>query len=275
MGVPLLTAMAGSAAAGPVLSSLLCDIFITSSLCIALAQSREDRDTRPVMGPGPGYAGVDSQVPSELEAAARVAVMWRLIRATLGNPLPWSIALGALLAAAGLELPRPIDRIIAMLGDAATPVALFTIGAVLWRSKVHAEELSDVHMTPAGNDDVDPQRLAVSRFSIARHAATQGVRSQWQLLRPDLPVTFIKLFLHPLLVLLVGLGARSLGAPLSGFQLSVLVLAASLPSASNVSVLAERYRADSGRIARIIMSSTVLSFISFSVIAWSFGLQPR
>jgi hypothetical protein len=40
-------------------------------------------------------------------------------------------------------------------------------------------------------------------------------------------------------------------------------------------VLAERYRADSGRIARIIMASTALSFVSFSLIAWSFGMQPR
>jgi predicted permease len=278
MGVPLLTAIAGSAAAGPVLSSLLCDIFITSSLCIALAQSREDSDTRPAMGPGPGYAGVDSQVPDELEEgapmAARAAVMWRLIRATMGNPLPWSIALGAGLSALGVVLPVPVDRLVAMLGDAATPVALFTIGAVLWRSKVHAQELQDVHVSP-DQDPVDPARQATSRFAVARHAATRGVRSQWQLLRPDLPVTLIKLFLHPLLVLVVGLGARGIGAPLSGFQLAVLVLVAALPSASNVSVLAERYRADSGRIARIIMSSTALSFISFSLIAWSFGMQPH
>jgi predicted permease len=279
MGVPLLTAIAGSVAAGPVLSSLLCDIFITSSLCIALAQSREDRDTLPAIGPGPGYAGVDSQVPDDTTddtpMAARAAVMWRLIRATMGNPLPWSIALGAGFSALGVVLPVPIDRIVAMLGDAATPVALFTIGAVLWRSKVHAEELQDVRGTPLDDDPVDPARLATSRFAIARHAATRGVRSQWQLLRPDLPVTLIKLVLHPLLVLVVGLGARGMGAPLSSFQLAVLVLVAALPSASNVSVLAERYRADSGRIARIIMSSTALSFISFSVIAWSFGMQPR
>jgi predicted permease len=278
MGVPLLTAIAGSVAAGPVLSSLLCDIFITSSLCIAMAQSREDEDTRPAMGPGPGYAGVDSQVPDDLDEGApmdaRVASMWRLIRATMGNPLPWSIALGVGLSALGVVLPVPIDRIIALLADAATPVALFTIGAVLWRSKVHAEELQDVHMSP-DQDPVDPARQATSRFAIARHAATRGVRSQWQLLRPDLPVALIKLFLHPLLVLVVGLGARGIGAPLSSFQLAVLVLVAALPSASNVSVLAERYRADSGRIARIIMASTALSFVSFSLIAWSFGMQPR
>jgi len=35
-----------------------------------------------------------------------------------------------------------------------------------------------------------------------------------------------------------------------------------------VSLLAERYGADNGRVARIIMTSTVLSFISFSLLAW-------
>jgi malonate transporter and related proteins len=52
------------------------------------------------------------------------------------------------------------------------------------------------------------------------------------------------------------------------------VLAAALPSASNVSLLAERYGADNGRIARIILASTVLAFGSFAVVAWRFGASP-
>jgi len=55
------------------------------------------------------------------------------------------------------------------------------------------------------------------------------------------------------------------------FGLVVLVLAAALPSASNVSLLAERHGADNGRVARIIMASTVLAFASFSLIAWRLG----
>ena len=50
----------------------------------------------------------------------------------------------------------------------------------------------------------------------------------------------------------------------------VLTLTAALPSASNVSLLAERYGADNGRIARIIMASTVLAFVTFSACAWLF-----
>jgi predicted permease len=83
-----------------------------------------------------------------------------------------------------------------------------------------------------------------------------------------LPVALIKLLVHPALVWGAGRGAQALGAGLSDFQLMVLVLAAALPSASNVSLLAERYGADNGRVARIIMASTVLAFVSFSALAW-------
>ena len=78
------------------------------------------------------------------------------------------------------------------------------------------------------------------------------------------PVALMKLFIHPLVVLAVGTGAVQLGVPLDPFALTVMVLIAALPSASNVSLLAERYGADNGRIARIILVSTVLAFFTFS-----------
>ena len=55
-------------------------------------------------------------------------------------------------------------------------------------------------------------------------------------------------------------------------------LGVALPSASNVSnvsLLAERYGADNGRAARIIMTSKVLSFLSFSALAWVIGVRQR
>ena len=213
MGVPLLVALLGQAAAGPVICTVLADLFITSSLCIALAQVHD------ASGMGPA------------------AALRRALRGALSNPLPWAIALGAGCSVAGFKLSGPVDVIVRMLADAASPVALFTIGAVLWRAGQH------VH----------------TRTPVARY----------------LPVALIKLFLHPLLVFALALAARSLGAPLSAFQLMVLTLAAALPSASNVSLLAERYGADNGRVARIIMSSTVLAFGTFSLLAWAFGVQPR
>jgi malonate transporter len=212
MGVPMLVALLGPAAAGPAICAIAADLVVTTTLCLALAEAH-------------GAAGHDR----------RTATL-RILRAALTNPMPWAIALGALCSVAGFALTGPAEVVVRMLADAASPVALFTIGAVLWRAGQHAH----------------------SRTPVRRY----------------LPVALIKLLLHPLLVLTVGSAARQLGAPLSGFALTVITLVAALPSASNVSILAERYSADNGRIARIIMTSTVLAFASFTVAVWLFGIEP-
>ncbi|MBB2487108.1 AEC family transporter [Mitsuaria sp. WAJ17] len=212
MGVPLLVALMGQAAAAPVICTILADLIVTSSLCIALARAHD--------------AGGSHW---------RVA-LGQALKGALSNPLPWAIALGALSSVSGYTLPPMLMTVVRMLGDAASPVALFTIGAVLWRAGQHAHT-----RTP-------PERY--------------------------LPVALIKLFGHPTLVLLLGATAVRMGLDLSPFQLHVLVLAAALPSASNVSLLAERYGADNGRIARIIMASTVIAFFSFSGLASWLVPQP-
>ena len=143
----------------------------------------------------------------------------------MGVPL-----LGTLFSAFQGSLPGPVDKTVGLLADAASPVALFTIGAVLARSQKFA------------------------------HHAEHGPLT-W---KDYVPVALVKLFLHPLLVLAVGLAAISLGLPLDVFALKVMVLVAALPSASNVVMLAERFEADNGRIARIILVSTAAAFLTFS-----------
>ncbi len=202
MGVPLLVALLGQQAAGPAIITIVIDMVITSSLCIAL--SRLD--------------GADEHGFSK---AAKNA-----LKSMLTNPMPWSILLGALASAVSLTLPKPLAVTLGLLADAASPVALFTIGAVLARSQMNSHE-----------------QIAWTEY---------------------VPVAAIKLFIHPVLVLLVGLSAKQLGAPLDTFTLTVMVLIATLPSASNVSLLAERFGANNGRIARIILVSTALAFLTFS-----------
>ena len=207
MGVPLMVALLGAAAAGPAIVTITVDMLVTSSLCIAL--SRLD--------------GADEHGAAR---AARLA-----LKGVVANPLPWSIALGALASAFGFALPKPIMATVSLLADAASPVALFTIGAVLARSQLNSKEIIKY------GDYV--------------------------------PVVFIKLLIHPALVAAVGYGAVAAGLPLSPFALTVVILVAALPSASNVAMLAERFGADNGRIARIILLSTVLAFFSFSaMVAW-------
>ncbi len=206
MGVPLLVALLGPAAAGPAIAAILVDMVITSSLCIALSR-------------------LDDAGQGGASAAARKA-----LRGVFINPLPWAILLGGLTSALGLEPYKPLAATIGLLADAASPVALFTIGAVLARS----------------------QRVASSQG--------QGPMP-W---RDFVPVSVAKLVLHPLLVAGMAWGLRALGLPLDPFAATVLVLVAALPSASNVSVLAERFGADTGRIARIILLTTAAAFLTFS-----------
>jgi len=132
-----------------------------------------------------------------------------------------------------------------MLADAASPVALFTIGAVLARSALLARE----HDASAA--------VAEAMGATGRMLAA---RAPWS---DVLPVVAVKLIVHPLLVWGLGRGAIALGLPLSHAALVAIVLVAALPSASNVSMLAERFGADNGRIARIILWTTVIAFLSF------------
>ena len=206
MGVPLLVALLGAAAAGPAILTILVDLVVTTSLCIAL--SRLD---------GADQHGATTAAKKALQGVAL-------------NPMPWAIVLGGVASWLRLEPIKPVMQTLGLLADAASPVALFTIGAVLARS----------------------QMMAAQR----EHAPLP--------LRDFVPVAFTKLVIHPLLVLLVGAAAIYLGVPLNKSALTVMVLVAALPSASNVSLLAERFGADTGRIARIILLTTAAAFLTFS-----------
>ena len=199
MGVPLLVALLGQRASGPVIVTLVVDLMVVTSLCIALSRF--------------GQGG-------------SVAALRQALAGMVRNPMPWAIALGGLASALAFDLPGPVMRTVGLLADAASPVALFTIGAVLARSHMNAS------------------------------AATP--------LAEALPVALAKLLLHPLLMAGIGHAALAAGVPLDPFALRVLILVACLPSASNVVLLAERFGADTGRIALIILLSTALSFVTFS-----------
>lgn len=208
MGLPLLVALLGEAAAGPAILSMLVDMVMTTSLGLAL--SRMDGaagNIRPALG--------------------------KAFKGVFSNPMPWSILLGALASYLQWQLPAAIDKTVGLLASAATPVALFAVGAVLARSKM--------------------------------------VQAEYAAPRSYVPLALVKLFVHPVLVLALGHAAIALGLPLPPFAVMVLALVAALPSASNVTLLAERYGAHNGRIAHIILVSTALAFVSFTLAVSGFA----
>lgn len=165
-----------------------------------------------------------------MAASARSA-----LQRVVANPLPWAILLGGVASATNFMLPVPVMDTVDMLADAGSPTALFTIGAVLARSQMTA--LAGTTTTGRLSD------IAI--------------------------IVALKLLFHPMLVLGIGHLAIALGAPIDPIPLTLLALVSALPSASNVPMLAERFHADTGRIAKIVLVSTALSFLTFSsAIAW-------
>lgn len=208
MGVPLLVALLGPAASGPAIVTIMADLLVTNSLCIAL-----------------------SRLDGAQQQGARTAAI-QALKGVVSNPMPWAILLGTLFSALDLRLPTALAQTVSLLADAASPVALFTIGAVLARSRL---------LSASGA----PRALRYGDY---------------------LPIVAFKLLLHPLLVFLVGALAIRLGVPLTYSALTVIVLVAALPSASNVTVLSERFGADTARVGNIVLISTALAFLSFSLV---------
>jgi hypothetical protein len=204
MGVPLLLALMGQESTGPVIVTIFIDLVIVSSLCIGIS--------RLTPGTGQSLSHIAKNV------AKRVA----------SNPMPWAICAGALASAFDLAPPPVIDATIDLMANSASPVALFTIGAVLARS---------VQLDKSGEHSHSP-----------------------------IPVTTLaamKLLLHPALLFAALHIGNWLGAAFDRHTMTVVILVAALPSASNVAILAERFAADSAQIARIIMVSTAIAFLSF------------
>ena len=106
LGVPMLIVLMGEAAAGPVLMVLALDLIVFSSLIVILITGSRD---------GRMSLGIVKTVGLGL----------------VKNPMIVSMVLGLAWSSTGLSLPGPVNEFLAILGAAATPGALFAIGASL------------------------------------------------------------------------------------------------------------------------------------------------
>jgi predicted permease len=204
MGVPLLVSILGPRAATPGVAIVMFDMIVTSS--VAVATSTFD---------GYGWSSAGRALAGALKNV-------------FANPMLTSMLAGIFMAVMHWT-PGPIwHEPIWMMADAATPVALFTIGAILARSRVE----------PA--------------LAGRRH--------------PDVPFVVAKLILHPAMVLAGVAVADRIGWDIEPWMRQALVLMAALPSASNVSFLAERMGGDAAWVARVILWTTVLAFATFTLL---------
>ena len=106
LGVPMLALLMGQDAVGPIILVLTIDLVVFSSLIVIL-----------VVGSREG------------------ALSWGIFKTVglglLKNPMIVSIVLGFVVSTSGIPLPKPVNDFFGILGAAATPGALFAIGASL------------------------------------------------------------------------------------------------------------------------------------------------
>ncbi len=115
LGLPMLVMLMGDRAALPILQVLTVDLLLFASLIVTLfSLDREGRVTP--------------------------RALLRVGRALVRNPMLIAIFAGFAWAATGIPLPGPAAQVLQLLGDAATPGALFAIGVSLARKS--AERLS-------------------------------------------------------------------------------------------------------------------------------------
>lgn len=106
LGIPMLVLLLGEAAIGPVMLVLAVDLIFFGSLIVILITGSRD---------GRIHAGILRTVGLGL----------------IRNPMIVSIILGLMWSASEMPIPAPMNEFLAILGGAATPGALFAIGASL------------------------------------------------------------------------------------------------------------------------------------------------
>ncbi|EAQ14378.1 hypothetical protein BD830_104413 [Maritimibacter alkaliphilus HTCC2654] len=115
LGVPMLALLFGEEAIGPVMLCLAVDLVVFSSLIVILITGTRDGRVSP-------------------------KVLGTVAMGLVKNPMIVSIVAGFSWSATGIPLPGPVTEMLTLLGAAATPGALFAIGASL--ASKSAERLS-------------------------------------------------------------------------------------------------------------------------------------
>lgn len=106
LGIPMLVLLLGADAIGPVMMVLAVDLIVFSSLVVILITG--SRDGRMSLG-----------------------ILRTVGLGLLGNPMVVSISAGLIVSSFAVPIPVPVNEFLEILGGAATPGALFAIGASL------------------------------------------------------------------------------------------------------------------------------------------------
>ncbi len=106
LALPLLISLMGEVAAAPAMFVLVIDLIVFGSLAVVF-------------------------ITADRQGSVSVSALGQIGLGLLKNPMVMSMALGLTWSYLGIEMPRAADDFLRILGSAATPCALFAIGASL------------------------------------------------------------------------------------------------------------------------------------------------
>lgn len=148
LGVPMLVLLMGEAAIGPVMLVLAVDLIVFGSLIVILITGARDGRVSP-------------------------AILRTVGMGLLKNPMIVSITLGLTWSALRIPIPTPLNEFVSILGAAATPGALFAIGASL--ASKSAERLAVAGWLSFGKLVLHPAAVAFAAlvlFEVEPYAAS-------------------------------------------------------------------------------------------------------
>ncbi len=106
LGLPMMAILFGPTSVGPMMLILSIDLVVFSSLIVILLNLRNNQ-------------------------GLKLSTMWVALRGLIANPMILSITAGLLWSISALPVPEPLNEFLSLLSGAATPGALFAIGASL------------------------------------------------------------------------------------------------------------------------------------------------
>ena len=139
LGIPMLVLLLGDAAIGPVMFCVAIDLIVFGSLIVIL-------------------------ITGSREGRVRLEVLGTVARGLVANPMIVSITAGLIWSATGVPVPGVVNSFLATLGAAATPGALFAIGASL--ATKSAERLAVAGWLSFAKLVLHPAAVAVAAFWI-------------------------------------------------------------------------------------------------------------
>ncbi|MES9505235.1 AEC family transporter [Streptomyces sp. NPDC000609] len=230
LGIPVAVQVLGDASF--VAQIILFQVLLVSPVILTLL----DAGTGTGTGPGSG----------------KRVVVRRMLTMPVRNPIIMASLLGLAVSALGLRLPHALAHSFDLLGTAAVPTALITLGFSLNARPPDRSSAEAVPHAVPGADASDPApRAGAGRTGRAEVVVTVA----------------LKTLLQPLIAFVVG--GPLLGLP--EHQLLAVVLCSALPTAQNAFIYAQQYGRDTRVVRDVVVASTVVSMATLSLAAWALG----